>query len=178
LANCWLACGPGAPKPLAKQRKAGLKVSNDAKKEKRPKKYLGFSIILACGSFQRTCETSLQTWEEIETSAESILRASLITGFPSKKHWNRDRRIIVEPAAPLCFSANILEHLVVCHSPSGMLQGCNSRGPVFHVRSQTGTNVSLEASEKHKKKMDQGQKDNEKKSRVYSMTTYILPGIM
>ncbi len=128
LANCWLACGPGAPKPLAKQRKAGLKVSNDAKKEKRPKKYLGFSIILACGSFQRTCETSLQTWEEIETSAESILRASLITGFPSKKHWNRDRRIIVEPAAPLCFSANILEHLVVCHSPSGMLQGCNSRG--------------------------------------------------
>ncbi len=60
LANCWLACGPGAPKPLAKQRKAGLKVSNDAKKEKRPKKYLGFSILLACGSFQRTCETSLQ----------------------------------------------------------------------------------------------------------------------
>jgi hypothetical protein len=52
------------------------------------------------------------------------------------------------------------------------------QGPVFHVRSQTGTNVSLEASEKHKKKMDQGQKDNEKKSRVYSMTTYILPGIM
>lgn len=38
-------------------------------------------------------------------------------------------------------------------------------------------NVSLEASEKHKKKVDQGQKDNEKTSRVYSMTTYILPGI-
>jgi hypothetical protein len=56
--------------------------------------------------------------------------------------------------------------------------GMQQQGPVFHVRSQTGTNVSLEASEKHKKKMDQGQKDNEKKSRVYSMTTYILPGIM
>lgn len=60
LANCWLACDPGAPKPLAKQWKACLKVSNDVKKEKRPKKYLGFSILLACCSFQRTCEISLQ----------------------------------------------------------------------------------------------------------------------
>jgi hypothetical protein len=148
------------------------------KRRRDPRNIWVSPSFLLAAVFKEHVRLLYKTWEEIETSAESILRASLITGFPSKKHWNRDRRIIVEPAAPLCLSANILEHLVVCHSPSGMLQGCNSRGPVFHVRSQTGTNVNLEASEKHKKKMDQGQKDNEKKSRVYSMTTYILPGIM
>jgi hypothetical protein len=149
-----------------------------SKRRRDPRNIWVSPSFLLAAVFKEHARFLYKTWEEIETSAESILHASLITGFPSKKHWNRDRRIIVEPAAPLCFSANILEHLVVCHSPSGMLQGCNSRDPVFHVWSQTGTNVSLEASEKHKKKMDQGKKDNEKKSRVYSMTTYILPGIM
>jgi hypothetical protein len=51
-------------------------------------------------------------------------------------------------------------------------------GVQFSMFGARQANVSLEASEKHKKKVDQGQKDNEKTSRVYSMTTYILPGIM
>jgi hypothetical protein len=104
-----------------------------SKRRRDPRNIWVSPSFLLAAVFKEHARFLYKTWEEIETSAESILHASLITGFPSKKHWNRDRRIIVEPAAPLCFSANILEHLVVCHSPSGMLQGCNSRDPVFHV---------------------------------------------
>jgi hypothetical protein len=53
-------------------------------KRRRDKKYLGVSMLAAVSKEQ--VRFLYKTWEVIETSAESILPASLITGFPSKKH--------------------------------------------------------------------------------------------
>lgn len=66
-------------------------------------------------------EDCAQTWEAKEAAAvsklliaNSMLLASLITGFPSKNLWNRKGgsmcMALVKPATHLCFPTCILEH--------------------------------------------------------------------
>jgi hypothetical protein len=95
-----------------------------SKRRRDPRNIWVSPSFLLAAVFEEHVRFLYKTWEEIETSAESILRASLITGFPSEKHWNRDRRIIVEPAAPLCFSAGGLS-FTKWHAAGMQQQGSN-----------------------------------------------------